>query len=277
MKITKEMLRDIQKIQLEIALELKRICEKHKISFFLDSGTLLGAIRHGGFIPWDDDFDVGLLRKEYNRLLQVLPNELEDKYEIQTWENDPGYPGAYIKIRKKDTIFREYKTDDLQRMNGIFIDIFPYDYLPNDEKKIKKIGRRVTICKCLLRAKSHFKVWENPDKFDLKKYVMYLPIRLVSVFISKKKMIHCYDKLVQKCNSYVDEAKLVFPQGSAKFGKWNLPRECVETLMDIEFEGHLFKCSKDYEVYLRTVYGDYMKLPPIEEREKGHEIVEVKY
>lgn len=94
----KEVLRKAQMVQLEIAKEIKRICEENGIRYWLDGGTLIGAIRHNGFIPWDDDLDLGMLREDYEKFLVIAPLKLQKEYELLTWENNQKYPHAFAKV-----------------------------------------------------------------------------------------------------------------------------------------------------------------------------------
>lgn len=96
-----EILRKVQLAQLDMAKEVKRICNKYNINYFMDSGTLLGAVRHRGFIPWDDDLDFGMLREDYEKFLKIATTELDSKFFLQTWKNDDGFPYGFSKIRKK--------------------------------------------------------------------------------------------------------------------------------------------------------------------------------
>lgn len=128
-----ETLRKLQLVELEIANEIKRVCVENNIKYFLESGTLLGAVRHGGFIPWDDDMDIGMMRDEYEKFLKIAPEKLSSEFILQTWKNEKDYSLTFAKVRKLDTIFLEYEFKDSSMHNGIWVDIFPYDSVP--EKK----------------------------------------------------------------------------------------------------------------------------------------------
>src|SRR5690554_5979187 len=123
----------VHKVQLEIANEVKRICEKNNIKYFMIAGTLLGAVRHRGFIPWDDDLDIGMLRNDYKRFIELAAKELNDTYYLETWYTSSGYGMPFAKIRKNDTRYIEKSSKDVKCHPGIFIDIFPFDNVPNNK------------------------------------------------------------------------------------------------------------------------------------------------
>ena len=116
-------LRTLQLLELKVLLELKRICDKHQIKYFLAWGTLLGAVRHRGFIPWDDDIDVGMLRSEYAKFLTVCNDELSQEYYLQTFESDSGYANSHAKIRLNGTEYLEPANKDILEHKGIFIEV----------------------------------------------------------------------------------------------------------------------------------------------------------
>lgn len=135
----KPLIKQVQAIELEILLEVDRICRKHRISYFLDSGTALGAVRHKGFIPWDDDIDIGMLRDDYERFLSVAQEEMGQDYFLQTYRTD-GTPIMFAKVRKTGTTFVEFRLRKFPINHGLFIDIFPYDYLPQEGDVWKHIN-----------------------------------------------------------------------------------------------------------------------------------------
>ena len=136
----KDVLRKVQLLQLKIAKEIKRICDKNNIDYILDSGTLLGAVRHKGFIPWDDDMDIAMTREEYNRFIDVAKIELGEEYFLQTWDTDNNYPMPFAKVRLNDTRYIENVFENANMHQGIYVDIFPYDVWPQKNIYRKNFG-----------------------------------------------------------------------------------------------------------------------------------------
>lgn len=138
MELNEEILHKLQRKQLEILLEFDRVCNEMRLNYSISSGTLLGAIRHKGFIPWDDDVDVVMLREDYEKFLEEGKRYLPKNYFIQTYENDKNYPHNFVKIVDISTTLREGYTSNIDMINGIFIDIFPIDRVSSN-----KIIRRI--------------------------------------------------------------------------------------------------------------------------------------
>lgn len=272
-----ETLRKVQLAQLEIGKEIKRVCDENGIKYFLDSGTLLGAIRHKGFIPWDDDMDMGMLREDYDRFIEIAPKKLKPEYFLQTWKTDKSYPYAFAKIRKKGTVFIEAVSQKTNAHNEIFVDIFPYDVYPDDETVRTKLTRKIMLLKYSLWMKDGMTPWLRHksalDRLLVRtKYVLHYFYALTH---SRDAMIAEYEKLMPMYNAETSKY-YVEQSGGTPFGKWIIPTECFEKFIEVKFEDTMFLVPEKYDLYLKTVYGDYMQLPPVEKRGNWHQIVEVK-
>ena len=139
MKMDEQTLRRVQLTQLSIAKEIKRVCDKYGIEYILDSGTLLGAVRHRGFIPWDDDMDIAMTRENYDKFVSVAQTEFKDKYFLQTWETDKNCPFPFAKVRLNGTSYVENVCEHADIHKGIYVDVFPYDVWPEEKKAQKRI------------------------------------------------------------------------------------------------------------------------------------------
>lgn len=270
----RETLRKVQLVQLEIAKEIKRVCEENHINYFLDSGTLLGAVRHKGFIPWDDDLDLGMLRNDYERFLEIAPAGLREKYELITWKNDREYPHPMAKVIKKGTVYIEEARKDNGRQ-GIWVDVFPYDHVPVSQKQQKSQGRKITFYRALIRAKCHLQTWTVHNSFIFSKWIKNLPVRFLSLFYQKKSLVGHYEKAAEQYNG--EPSELYFANGSSTYGKWSIPVSCFSDFPEMTFEDDVFRVPADYDLYLRTAYGDYMKLPPEDQRENRHSITQIDF
>lgn len=274
----RKLLRKVQLEQLEMAKEIKRVCKVLNISYFLDSGTLLGAVRHNGFIPWDDDLDIGMLRDDYEKFVREAPGVLDTKYFLQTWTSDPEYGMAFAKLRKNNTVYLENVAQKSNAHCGFYVDIFPYDVYPDEPKKQKWQGRRYNSLRRCLLVKCGYKPWRSEENTVSRflKYMFHCPIRMFSCVISRRKMIEQYQEMCSKFNC--ESSTFLYAQaGASKYGKWLVPRECFDKLIYHKFEDDVFLIPEKYDLYLRSVYGDYMKLPPEEKRENRHGIVCVKF
>jgi lipopolysaccharide cholinephosphotransferase len=259
-------------IQLEIAIEIRRICNKFEINYFLIAGTLLGAVRHKGFIPWDDDLDIGMLRKDYDRFIEIAQTELKDDYFLQTWNTDLGYGQPFAKIRKKRTKYVERNSRKVKCHTGIYIDIFPFDNVPGNtlSKFIHdyktRLYRRVLLDAC---------EYSLPRPTGLKAIAYNLVLshfRKIGIDEVKKRYhreMTKYDKCKPK---YV-----VAIGGAYGYKKESVKFSWLNELIDIEFENNIFKAPKYYHEYLKYFYGDYMTPPPIDKRYNRHQIIDIDF
>lgn len=252
------LLKNLQKAELEILLEVDRICRKHDIKYFLVSGTLLGAIRHKGFIPWDDDIDICMTLKDYKRFCKISPKELNDKFFLQNFETDHTnrWPA---KIRKNNTTAIETGFENSPIHQGIWIDIFPLIGVKDDDCWIKKATKRSVFAKKLLRKRYGASLNFKDLSID-KKFLHFLPFgfikKIVKIILSTIFRNH---KVYEHCTYLWGDSKI-----SARF-----PSDMFDELCNVEFEGHMFPAPKNWDKYLQLVYGDYMTPPPPEKRNGG--------
>ena len=249
-------LRKLQLVEVEILDEIVRICDKHNLNYFLVGGTLLGAVRHKGFIPWDDDIDIGMPRKDYEYFLKIAEKELNNNYKIQYWTNDKKYYLNFIKIRKLNTLFEEKKMQHIDTSKEIFIDIFPFDNINSDNVDYyKKVSRVFNVLRPIILCKSGIL---SKDELPSKK------IYNVLHFFSNKFLLKIQNKTIQKENKKDTNYIISFP--GSYYEKEVVKKDIIFPLNTIAFEGKEYKCPNDIDAYLKHVYGDYMKLPPKDKR-----------
>lgn len=265
--LTDSQLRQLQLIELDMLVEFDRICRKYDIKYSITGGTLLGAIRHGGFIPWDDDADVSMLREEYEKFIDVCDMELDDKkYYFQDIDRTPGYRWGYGKLRRKDTVFlREYQ-EHMPYEQGIFLDIFPRDGVPDGviEGSVHKF-----CCFCVRKI-----LWSAVGRYAAKNSVCrcwYSVLYNISLPWIKK----VYYYLVMWSDRKVTKLvrALTFPVPHNEKG---YRREWYNDYVDIKFEGYTLMAEKGYMNWIEQEFHDYMKLPPAEKR-KVHPVVAIKF
>ena len=267
-----EILRKVQLTQLEIAKEIRRVCEENNIRYFLADGTFLGAVRHQGFIPWDDDMDLGMPRADYERFCQIAPDKLDPRYCLQTWYTDPNYALPFGKVVKRNTVYQEGKKTSRLKENGFYVDIFPVDNVPESREDRQNLAAQLLKLYRIKLMKSGYQPWVDNGIFLWKKRIGYLYYQVLSLFVSQKKLARAFDSLATGCArgcTVCEQAALPRPDyfDGAFFNEY----------ATYSFEGEQFVGVKDYDGYLKSLYGDYMQLPPEDQRENRHQIVEIDF
>lgn len=264
-------LKQVHKIQLEIALEVKRICHKYNIKYSLIAGTLLGAVRHEGFIPWDDDLDMGMLRADYERFIEKAKDELSDDYFLQTWETDQAFGLPFAKIRKNGTIFLEKSVSKTNQHSGIYLDIFPFDQVPTTPMAKQAHNIKTYILKRVLMSKLGYEVWDHDSRF---KKATYQLVNLLFKPVSLEKTKDLLEKEMIQYN-HQDSNHVVAIGGSYGYKKETIKKSWLGHLQTIEFEKEQFTVPVDHKKYLKNLYDDYMTLPPKNKRYNRHGIIEI--
>lgn len=267
----KEVLRKVQCCQMEIAREIKRVCEENGIGYFLCCGTFLGAVRHQGFIPWDDDLDMGMLRADYEEFLRIAPEKMDPRFCVQSWYTEPNYALPFAKVRMRNTLYVEAKGTQLQE-NGFYVDVFPFDFAPEKPAEQAAHARRLTTLFRMKLMKSHCKPWMDNGRILWKKRIGYLYYQLRAAFVSGKELVRRYDTYATEIS---DSQILCRQRGLSKLDCYD--REWYREFSDYLFEGELFRGPKQYDAVLTAQFGDYMTPPPEGERENRHQIVKVDF
>ncbi|MDT2527603.1 LicD family protein [Lactococcus petauri] len=256
---------DVSKKQLDILEFIDTTCKENNIEYSLVGGSLLGAIRHKGFIPWDDDIDVMLTRDNYNKLMKVLMSKKDTRFTLIYYKNMKAYM-PFTKLCDNETII-ESKTENLNRGTGVFVDIFPYDFLPNEAKERNtfrsKILNKARYLSASKRGKFDYATAGTKSLF-LAKVILFLPLHLI--YLGKE------EALAQK----LDDAMQSYKASDSKYMGYILsryrekevfPKEIFEEYEDIQFENLKVRKIKNHDAYLEQLFGDYMILPPENQRE----------
>ena len=245
--------------------EIDRICKKHNIKYFAVSGTLLGAIRHKDIIPWDDDVDIGMARDDYDKFLKVCSDELNKKFFVLNYKTEKQFYAYFTKICSHNTIFVEKETKGLNYEHGVFVDVFPYDSVPDSSKELKKHLRKIKFLYQLFKCKSLWKVSDLSS--GTKKLIGSIVRPLAHILllpISKKRIFNLLDKHLQKYNNGI--YKKLLPLFKTKMAIF---REDLNNIVSVAFGNSIIPVLSSYDRLLRNEYGNYMVLPPKEKR-KSH-------
>ncbi len=264
--LSKDELKKVQQIELEMLVEVDRICKKCNIHYNMAGGTMLGAIRHGGFIPWDDDADIAMLRVEYDKFVKVCETELDhDRFYFQDIHHTEGYRWGYGKIRRKGTEFIRLGQESMPYEQGVFIDIFPMDNVPDG--KMKRLFHRH---KCFVLRKA---LWSKVGKENEKNRFVRL-IYCIMARESRENLVRKYDVLVEKNRNKKTEMVriLTFPAPKGTCGYY---RKWYEEHERYSFEGVELEGPEDYEGWLTYKFGDYMEIPS-KEQQKIHPVSRIK-
>lgn len=263
-------LKQLREELLRMLLLVDRICRKHNISYCLGGGTLLGAVRHKGFIPWDDDADIFFLRDEYEKFRAVAPSEIGEEYFLQDTVSDPGAHYIYAKLRRNDSLYVTAFGDRQKMHKGIFLDIFVHDrtvgFLP---------AQKLHLFRTHYVRAMQVKSWtgEFYEKPPVLRSILNRSLR-------RHDTAYWDRKVAETVMRYRKNPKAVyaFDGIGEHLSHGVFPIAWITETTELPFEGHMLSVPKEYDRYLRFSYGDdYMTPPPENMREPAHGIVRVKF
>jgi lipopolysaccharide cholinephosphotransferase len=255
MELDNKDLKRLQGALLDILVEFDRVCRSNSIEYSLCGGTLIGAVREHGFIPWDDDADVALLRKEYDKFVEACKTDLNtERFFFQDYRTDPNYPWGYAKLRMNGTKIIQPGQENLDFHKGIYVDVFIYDNVPDGF-----LARRLHLFACYLIRKCQYSVEGRilANNNLLRGWYSILNC------IPKKWLFMAIDKIAYSNNKKRTKLcrHLTYPYFK-KEARYGLPLKCFDEYVDVDYEGKTFRIIKDYDTLLTIKYGDYMTPPP---------------
>jgi len=253
---------ELQTYSLEALKAVDALCKKHNIKYFLAEGTLLGAVRHNGFIPWDDDIDICMKRDEYDRFIRIAAEELNQDYVLDSFETNPNHWTICAKVfLTRNTKFHNKRLEGIALSTSPGIDVFPLDNAPQSKSELDRIGNLVKIYRVMLWLKTGY----SHDYSSYKRIVL----KFLSLFFSVSKLAKKIDSLLRSYNNY-DSNELV------NYGSLYNPRkECFSSKLFkaqkfVKFEEETFPIPVGYDEMLTKIYGDYKTLPPFSKRFPKH-------
>jgi lipopolysaccharide cholinephosphotransferase len=251
-------------VELDLLKHLLDVCKKHNINVQVFAGTLLGAVRHRGMIPWDDDIDVAMTREDFKRLCEIVPGELSEPYFFQTALNDQKYFLPYARLRNSLTTGIVVGNESFDYNNGIFIDIFPLDGLPESNFRYQlQLGLMKVFVKCCttyhMTERKNNTLVEIISRF-LRPFIRCLPFHI---------WVRIYEKILSMWTNRTERIAL---RTHFQFGdKYNILKSELSDTIELPFENLLVPAPRAYDTVLSRIYGDYMSFPPPEQRGKWHE------
>ena len=264
--MTVQELRRMQLLQLGMMIEFDRVCRQEGIHYVICCGTLLGAVRHKGYIPWDDDADIAMLREEYDKFVKIAYKLDESICFFQDHTTDPEYRWGYGKLRRTGTKYVRLGQEHINSRTGVCVDVFPLDDIPKST-----IGQIFNDIECFLWRKvlySEVGRVESANSIVLK--CLYTLLSHIPTEFVFEKMRHITDKSNNRTNNRV--RVLLFPSFGKLYVKnslktrYGMPKKWFKEIRRYEFEGHKLYGIRDYDAFLKYMYDDYMKLPPEEDR-----------
>lgn len=258
---------ELQQIELQILKSFLEVCEKLELKYYLVCGTALGAVKYGGFIPWDDDIDVGLPREDYEIFCSKAQALLPEYYFVQTAETDEKFPFIYCKIRDSRTTYLEKSVSEIDMNHGVYIDVFPLDGYPTEKKDIRKLEKRKKCLKLKL-----FCAYCNYESYSKKAKLLRFAGRVLGYHKKTKKIIKKINELISKWK--IENSQLICNHGNWQGKLEYAPKSQYGNGIFAKFEGLDVIVPENFDEYLTQKYGNWKEELP-KEKQKGHHYYEV--
>jgi lipopolysaccharide cholinephosphotransferase len=276
LEYTPEQLKQLQKVEFEILEVISEICDRHRITWWLEGGSALGAMRHQGFIPWDDDVDLGMLHEDYVRFLEIAPKELPANMRLDNPAENKHMACMFAKVVRTDTVFETLETLDAGYEQGVFVDILPYGVAAANADTYQRQKRELTrsVRKKYLYFSGHINVPHHGFVGAFER----LGCKVLHVFVHAFSSSERIDASFWEAALLDEQGKAVPEEGdgiiSYCYPETPVPYEQIVPTKPVRFERGYFPVPNDADAYLRSFFGDWHQLPPVEDR-KTHKPVKL--
>lgn len=250
---------DLKKIQLKILNVVVQFCKENNINYWLDCGTLIGAVRHKGYIPWDDDIDIGMLRPDYDKFLSLF-NDKYDRYKAYSIENNKDFLYPFCKVLDTNTLL--FEPDEKGIKSNVNIDVFVYDNAPNEQVLVDKMYKRRDFYRGIHNIRTRQFTGFSKGIKRIIRWVMY-------PFVCLFPRNYFCKKISTNSKKYANK-QTVRVGNFTSITKICCNKSLFDSFIDIQFEGNYYKAPIGYDEWLRAFYGDYMQLPPEDKRVPHH-------
>ncbi|MBQ9199859.1 MAG: LicD family protein [Lachnospiraceae bacterium] len=264
-----ENIRQLQKKEMDILNAFISVCEKNKLKYYAVGGTLLGAVRHKGFIPWDDDMDVAMPRKDYEKFLHIFYKDLPENIKVLHYTNGENVYFYPMKLQNTDVKVTEQRLEETDSISYLSIDVFPIDGYPNKRSKQALYKLKYYYYKMLIGFCNVNILRKNVDRpFYERVIIKFAKLFRLNRILKLKKQQDKFDKLLK--STMGEECKLVGDISGAYGFREFVPVSYFGKGTKLDFEDIKINCPCKYDKYLKRIYGDYMQLPPEDKRVAGH-------
>ena len=251
---------EIKTLQFDILCYVDSFCRSNGIKYWLDCGSLIGAVRHKGFIPWDDDIDIGMLREDYENFIKAFPGT-SNRYIFKSMEIDKDYYFAYGKVMDNKTVLYEPNRNGYKI--AVNIDVFVYDNAPDDDRKMKRQYDMRDVWRMLNNAQTGL---HRKTDNSFKEFAVAVSGVLLNIFPRG----YFNKMLIKNSKKYANKNTKRVGNFTAN-ARMACDKEVFREFIEVQFEGKSFPAPIGYDLWLKAFYGDYMKLPPVEKRVSQHE------
>lgn len=258
----------LHQLQLMIASEIKRVCLECDIPFFLMSGSLIGAVRHHGFIPWDDDMDIAMPREAYETFIKLFPDHTDlDTFFLENWDREEEFGLPFAKVKLNGTVFEEHSTKHTATHKGIYVDIFPLDALPDDRAAVERAASRLSVLVKVYKLRQGY-LPTNPN--HRAQYVLAKLIGVAGRLFPRAALKKAILREATRYNADERACCAALLAGSGNHSRDVFHKSAYEQIEWVPFESESMPIPAGYDEILTSLFGAYMQPPPVEERTFRH-------